>query len=87
VSKLAVIESQLDQIVNRTLDKKPENLNEKLNIYKSSFDEIIKIGSPEMSRIQAKVHNGYIEVVQKLIGKLNSKTNDLDALTSSKSII
>jgi len=79
--KLAAIDSQLDQ---RSLDKKNENLNEKLNIYKSCFDEIIKLSPNELNKILGKIHTGYIDVVQKLISRLNSKTTDLDNLNTSK---
>ena len=51
------------------------------------FDEVLKIGNPEISKVLTKVHNGYIEVVQKLIGKLNAKTTELDTLTTSKQFL
>lgn len=85
LTKLNAIEAQLDLIMNKTLDKKPENLNDKLNIFKNAFDDIIKAGNPEMSRALTKVHNGYIDVVQKLISRLNGKTSEVDTLNTSKS--
>ena len=83
-SKLISLESQLDAIINKTFDKKNENLNEKLNLYKNAFDEAIRLGAPEMSKIMTKIHNGYIEIFQKMIGKLNTKTAELDNLANSK---
>ena len=82
-SKLISLESQIDAIIYKTIEKKNENLNEKLNLYKNAFDEVVKLGTPEMTKIMVKIHNGYIEIFQKMIGKLNTKTAEFDNLANS----
>ncbi len=82
-TKLGGIETYLDQANNKSNEKKNENLNEKLNVYKKAFDDVIKLGPPEMSKVLKKIHNGYIDVIQKLIGRLNTKTTEFDSLIVS----
>lgn len=82
-SKLSALDIQLDLIINKSVDKKNENLNDKLNLYKNALDDVIKLASTEMSKVLGKIHGGYIEVIQKMIEKLNSKTSELDILTTS----
>lgn len=83
-SKLSAIEIKIDLMIN---NKTNENLNEKLNAYKNGFDDVTKLASPAMSKVLSKIHAGYIEVIQKMIEKLNSKTVELDNFTISMIII
>ena len=81
-SKLSALEIQLESI-NQSTNKRHENLNEKLNVCKNSLDEVIKLASPEISKLLGKIHCGYIDAIQKIIEKLNTKTKELDILTMS----
>ena len=84
--KMILLESQVDAIINKTFEKKNENLNEKLSSYINAFDKAINLGTPEMSKIMKKIHNGFIEIFQKMILKLNTKTTEFDNLENSKTI-